>query len=67
MSGMDGHSWRMSSTRTYRSTLSAWRIMERGAKIPFSPPILWSSHTSNLIMIMGLLFLLLHEGLIMIM
>jgi hypothetical protein len=32
-----------------------------------SPPTLRSSHTSNLIMIMGLMFLLLHESLITIM
>jgi hypothetical protein len=43
-------------------------MMERRPKIILSsPPTLWSSHTSNLIMIMGLLFLLLHESLITIM
>jgi hypothetical protein len=42
-------------------------MMERGTKkILSNPPTLWSSQTSNLIMIMGLLFLL-HESLIMIM
>jgi hypothetical protein len=40
-------------------------MMERRPKIiSSSPPTLWSSHTSNLIMIMGLLFLLFHEILI---
>jgi hypothetical protein len=66
-SGKDGHSWRMSSTHTWRSTLSMCRMMERGPKIISSnPPTPRSSHTSNLIMIMGLLFLL-HESLITIM
>jgi hypothetical protein len=64
----DGHLWRMSSTHIWRSTLSTWRMMEMGPKITLSsPPTLRSSHTSNLIMIMGLLFLLLHESLISIM
>jgi hypothetical protein len=68
MPGKDGHSWRMSSTHTWRSTLSTCRMMERGPKIiSSSPPTLQSSHTYNLIMIMGLLFLLLHESLITIM
>jgi hypothetical protein len=42
-------------------------MMGRGPKIILSsPPTVWSSHTSNLIMIMSLL-LLLHESLITIM
>jgi hypothetical protein len=42
-------------------------MMERGPKIILSsPPTMWSSHTSNLTMIMGLL-LHLHESLITIM
>jgi hypothetical protein len=42
-------------------------MIERGPKIILSnPPTLWSSHTSNLIMIMGLMFLL-HGSLITIM
>jgi len=43
-------------------------MMERGPRIiSSSPSTLWSSHTSNLIMIVGLLFLFLHESLITIM
>jgi hypothetical protein len=57
----------MSLTRTWRSTLSMCTMMERGPKIILSsPPIVGSSHTSSLILIMGLL-LHLHERLIMIM
>jgi hypothetical protein len=53
--------------RTWRSTLSTCTMMERGLKIIMSsPPTLGSSHTSSLIIIMGIL-LHLHESLIMIM
>jgi hypothetical protein len=67
MAGMDGHSWRMSLMRTWKSTLSMCTMMERGLKMILSSPLtLGSSHTSSLIMIMALL-LHLHESLITIM